>query len=140
MSNGGQAKYHNPVTPPQDNARKGPTYPMYKGTPVTDARRPKREKAIEMETRAQPQVFMVDNEEEHVESNVYFSGTVSFNDPHAADVFLATLTEIVNRSAVVFHEIKQDNPGAARQLDQLVDKLESMLHHFPEAAEEVSRG
>jgi hypothetical protein len=36
----------NPVGPVGTNARLGPTYPAYKGTPVADARKPMRERAI----------------------------------------------------------------------------------------------
>lgn len=88
----GKAKHVNPVPEVGTNARLGPTYPAYAGTPVSDARRPKREKAIAAPDAKAPDVFLVEKPEDHLESSVYFSGTVSFNDPQAADRFLALLT------------------------------------------------
>ncbi len=88
----GKPRHVNPVPEVGTNARLGPTYPTYAGTPVSDARRPKREKAIAAPDAKAPDVFLVEKPEDHLESSVYFSGTVSFNDPQAADRFLALLT------------------------------------------------
>lgn len=128
-------KVQEPLPPAGSEVAKGPTYPSFKSTPVADARRPQREKAIQMETRAQPEVFLVDRPDDHVESNVYFSGTVSFNDPQAADRFLQLLSLIVDKSAVIFHAVRQQ-PELAQDLASNVNECMSLLHHFPEAAEE----
>ncbi len=81
-------------------------------------------------------MFLVEKPEDHLESSVYFSGTVSFNDPAAADRFLALLTQLVNQSAVVFHAIRSDNPGAARSLASVLREMRGLLHHFVDSAEE----
>lgn len=91
-ASGGRARHANPVPEVGTNARLGPTYPAYAGTPVADARKPKREKAIAAPDAKAPDVFLVEKPDDHLESSVYFSGTVSFNDPQAADRFLALLT------------------------------------------------
>lgn len=85
-----------------------------------------------------PDVFLVEKPDDHLESAVYFSGTVSFNDADAADRFLALLTQLVDQSAVVFHAIRNDNPGAARSLANVVRELRGLLHHFVDSAEEES--
>jgi hypothetical protein len=42
----------------------------------------------------------------------------------------------VNQSAIVFHEIRNDNPGAARSLAGVIREMRGMLHHFVDSAEE----
>ncbi len=133
---GARPKHVNPVPAVGTDARKGPTYPSYKDTPVADARKPRREKAIATPDAKAPDVFLVEKPEDHLESSVYFSGTVSFNDPAAADRFLALLTQLVNQSAVVFHAIRSDNPGAARGLATIIREMRGLLHHFVDSAEE----
>jgi hypothetical protein len=103
---------------------------------VSNARKPLREKAIATPDAKAPDVFLVEKPEDHLESSVYFSGTVSFNDPAAADRFLALLTQLVNQSAVVFHAIRNDNPGSARSLASVLREMRGLLHHFVDSAEE----
>ncbi len=43
---------------------------------------------------------------------------------------------MVNQSAIVFHEIRNDNPGAARSLAGVIREMRGMLHHFVDSAEE----
>jgi hypothetical protein len=47
-------------------------------------------------------------------------------------------SQLVNQSAVVFHAIRNDNPGAARSLAGVVREMRGMLHHFVDSAEEDS--